>query len=42
MKKKLIKRKLTTKQLKKKYLDMGYQKYMPFGNFRLLANRCKL
>jgi hypothetical protein len=41
-KKKLTKKELETKRLKKLWRSTGYNKYMPFGNFRLLASRVKL
>ena len=40
--KKLSKKELETKKLRKKYRELGYHKYMPFGNFRILASRRKI
>jgi hypothetical protein len=35
--KKLTKKELETKRLRKKYIELGYDKHMPFGNFRKLC-----
>jgi len=40
-KKKLTKKELETKRLRKLWRTMGYNKYMPFGNFRILASKRK-
>jgi len=39
--KKLSKKELETIRLRKLWRSTGYHKYMPFGNFRLLANSRK-
>jgi hypothetical protein len=41
-KKKFTKKELETKRLKKLWRSLGYHKYMPFGNFRILATRNKI
>jgi hypothetical protein len=40
-KKKLTKKELETIRLRKLWRSTGYNKYMPFGNFRILANKRK-
>jgi len=39
--KKLNKKEQETKRLRKLWRDLGYDKYMPFGGFRLLASKRK-
>jgi len=39
--KRLTKKEQETKNLKKRWRDLGYNKYMPFGNFRILASKRK-
>ena len=42
LRKKSTKKELETKRLRKKWRELGYHKVMPFGNFRLLANRTNI
>lgn len=37
----MTKKELETKRLRKLWRSMGYHKYMPFGNFRILAGNVK-
>jgi hypothetical protein len=39
--KRLSKKELETKKLKKQWRELGYDKFMPFGNFRILASKRK-
>jgi len=39
--KRLSKKEQETKNLKKRWRDLGYHKFMPFGNFRILASKRK-
>jgi len=39
--KRLSKKELETKRLREKWRSTGYDKYMPFGNFRILASKRK-
>ena len=40
--KRSTKKELETRKLRKQWRELGYHKYMPFGNFRILATRNKI